>query len=100
MRDPFYEEVPKFFDMSLKELYSVKHPTAWTEFEEGKISEDVLVSSFFRDGRPFDSEGMKQMMVSNDDCCAVVTIAEASAGCKFLHNALTLMCVLSVCSVS
>ena len=64
VRDPFYEEVPTFFNMSLKQLYSVKHPTAWVEFERGEISEEALVSRFFRDGRAFDSEGMKRMMVS------------------------------------
>ena len=53
MRDPFYDEVPKFFDMTLKELYSVKHPTAWVEFERGQISEDALASKFFKDGRGF-----------------------------------------------
>ena len=62
--DPFYEEVPKFFGMSLKELYSMKHPTAWVEFERGEISEEILVSKFFRDSRAFDSEGMKLAMVS------------------------------------
>lgn len=64
VRDPFYEEVPKFFGMSLKELYSAKHPTAWVEFERGEISEEILVSRFFRDSRAFDSEGMKLAMVS------------------------------------
>ena len=64
VRDPFYAEVPAFFNMSLKELYGVKHPTAWVEFEKGEIGEDALVSSFFSDGRAFDSEGMKRMMVS------------------------------------
>ena len=64
MRDPFYDEVPKFFDMTLKELYRVKHPTAWIDFEKGQICEDALVSNFFKDGRSFDSEGMKRMMVS------------------------------------
>ena len=63
MKDPFYEDVPRFLKMSLKELYSLKHPTAWVEFERGEISEDVLVDRFFRDGRAFDSEGMKHMMV-------------------------------------
>lgn len=64
VRDPFYEEVPTFFHMSLKELYSLKHPTAWLEFERGEIGEEALVSRFFRDGRAFDSIGMKRMMVS------------------------------------
>ena len=59
--------------MSLKELYGIKHPTAWVKFEKGDISEDVLVSKFFRDGRTFDSEGMKSMMVSSYPLC----------GCRF-----------------
>ena len=63
VRDPFYDEVPKFFGMTLTELYSLKHPTAWVDFEKGHLTEDALVSSFFKDGRPFDSEGMKRMMV-------------------------------------
>ncbi|CAL5224888.1 g7647 [Coccomyxa viridis] len=53
--------------MSLNELYGIKHPTAWVEFEKGDISEDVLVSKFFRDGRTFDSEGMKRMMMEACD---------------------------------
>lgn len=55
------------FNMSLKELYSVKHPTAWVDFEKGEINEDVLVRKFFRDGRAFDSEGMKHMMVISEN---------------------------------
>ena len=68
VRDPFYEEVPKFFGMSLKELYSAKHPAAWVEFERGEISEEILVSKFFRDSRAFNSEGMKLAMVSPSLC--------------------------------
>lgn len=49
--------------MPLGELYSVKHPTAWVDFEKGDISKDVLVSRFFKDGRSFDSEGIGHMMV-------------------------------------
>ena len=41
----------------------MKHPTAWVDFEKGDISEDVLVSRFFKDGRSFDSEGIGHMMV-------------------------------------
>ena len=39
VRDPFYEDVPAFFGMSLKELIDCKHPTAWAEFEKGLIDE-------------------------------------------------------------
>ncbi|KAA8538920.1 hypothetical protein F0562_025612 [Nyssa sinensis] len=39
VRDPFYQDVPAFFRMSLKELIECKHPTAWIEFEKGLINE-------------------------------------------------------------
>lgn len=39
VRDPFYQDVPAFFGMSLKELIDIKHPTAWIEFEKGLIDE-------------------------------------------------------------
>lgn len=39
VRDPFYQDVPAFFGMSLKELIDCKHPTAWIEFEKGLIDE-------------------------------------------------------------
>ncbi|XP_048131153.1 flavin mononucleotide hydrolase 1, chloroplatic isoform X2 [Rhodamnia argentea] len=39
VRDPFYQDVPAFFGMPLKELIECKHPTSWIEFEEGVIDE-------------------------------------------------------------
>ncbi|KAG2693927.1 hypothetical protein I3760_08G118100 [Carya illinoinensis] len=48
--------------MSLKELIECKHPTAWIEFEKGMIDEVELSRIFFKDGRSFDLEGMKNCM--------------------------------------
>ncbi|GLT95499.1 hypothetical protein SLE2022_131780 [Rubroshorea leprosula] len=62
VRDPFYQDVPAFFGMSLKELIECKHPTAWMEFENGMINELELAGKFFKDGRPFDLEGLKNCM--------------------------------------
>ncbi|XP_043718621.1 flavin mononucleotide hydrolase 1, chloroplatic [Telopea speciosissima] len=62
VRDPFYEDVPGFFRMTLKELIECKHPTAWIEFEEGRINEMELAGKFFKDGRSFDMEGLKECM--------------------------------------
>ncbi|XVF56494.1 hypothetical protein PTKIN_Ptkin06aG0125700 [Pterospermum kingtungense] len=59
VRDPFYHDIPAFFGMSLKELIECKHPTAWVEFENGVINEEELARKFFKDGRPFDLEGLK-----------------------------------------
>ncbi|KAF3788585.1 hypothetical protein EJ110_NYTH19048 [Nymphaea thermarum] len=62
VRDPFYEDVPAFFGMPMKELLEAKHPTAWGEFEEGLINESELASKFFKDGRPLDLQGLKDCM--------------------------------------
>ncbi|RDY01813.1 Flavin mononucleotide hydrolase 1, chloroplatic [Mucuna pruriens] len=60
VRDPFYQDVPAFFGMSLKELLDCKHPTAWLEFEKGLIDEMELARKFFKDGRNFDLEGKRK----------------------------------------
>ena len=62
VHDPFYEEVPRLFGMSLEELIAIKHPSAWIEFERGEIDEDALAAKFFADGRSFDLAGLKQTM--------------------------------------
>ncbi|XP_077228131.1 haloacid dehalogenase-like hydrolase (HAD) superfamily protein [Tasmannia lanceolata] len=62
VRDPFYQDVPAFFRMPLKELLEIKHPTAWIEFEKGQINEMELATKFFKDGRPLDLEGLKECM--------------------------------------
>ncbi|KAJ8615781.1 hypothetical protein MRB53_035153 [Persea americana] len=62
VRDPFYQDVPAFFGMPMKELLETKHPTAWIEFEKGLINEMELAKKFFKDGRPFDLEGLKECM--------------------------------------
>lgn len=59
VRDPFREEMPAFFGMSLDELLAVKHPTAWVEFEHGDLSEPEFLARFFADGRPFDVDGFR-----------------------------------------
>ncbi|XP_048324237.2 flavin mononucleotide hydrolase 1, chloroplatic isoform X2 [Ziziphus jujuba] len=96
VRDPFYEDVPAFFGMSMEELIECKDPNAWIEFEKGWINENVehsisfctlafgvsmklrsnnsidlpglfsveLGRKFFKDGRPFDLEGLKNCMRS------------------------------------
>ncbi|KAJ9141341.1 hypothetical protein P3X46_031883 [Hevea brasiliensis] len=62
VRDPFYHDVPPFFGMSFEELIESKHPTAWIEFEKGMIDEMQLSKKFFKDGRSFDLEGLKNCM--------------------------------------
>ncbi|XP_022149951.1 LOW QUALITY PROTEIN: flavin mononucleotide hydrolase 1, chloroplatic [Momordica charantia] len=64
VRDPFYDDVPAFFRMSMEELLELKHPTIWLEFEKGMIDEAELEKRFFKDGRPVDFEGLKNCMKS------------------------------------
>ncbi|CAI5481127.1 unnamed protein product [Closterium sp. Yama58-4] len=62
VRDPFYHHIPNFFQMSMRELLQQKHPTAWVDFECGRISEHQLHQRFFADARPFDLQGLKATM--------------------------------------
>ncbi|XP_020527672.1 uncharacterized protein LOC18441834 isoform X3 [Amborella trichopoda] len=62
VRDPFYQDVPAFFRMPFKKLLNEKHPKAWIEFEEGLINEEELAKKFFKDGRHFDLQGLKECM--------------------------------------
>lgn len=59
VRDPFFEEMPAFFGLSLRELLKLKHPTAWVEFEHGHIDEHACMSKFFVDQRSFDVQAFK-----------------------------------------
>lgn len=54
VHDPFFEEMPRFFEMSFDSLLQAKHPDAWVEFELGARSQEEFLSAFFSDGRRFD----------------------------------------------
>lgn len=54
VHEPFHREMPEFFGMSMEELLATKHPTAWVEFELGRLTEEEFLGRFFRDGRAFD----------------------------------------------
>lgn len=62
--DPFYREVPRFFEMSFEELLAAKHPTAWSRFESGEIDERAMLEGFFRDGRAV-PPGLREFMASH-----------------------------------
>lgn len=67
VREPFLEDVPRFFGTSLGELIPLLSREVWFEFERGEIDEAGFVSRFFHDGRQFDSEGLKAAMVAGYD---------------------------------
>lgn len=54
VHEPFHVEMPAFFGLTLEELVRVKHPSAWIEFELGRMSEADFLRGFFADGRAFD----------------------------------------------
>ncbi|MDI3283921.1 HAD family phosphatase [Polyangium sp. 15x6] len=56
VRDPFHDVMPSFLGMTLPELLQHKHPTAWIDFELGRIDERTFLATFLP-GRPFDAEG-------------------------------------------
>jgi HAD superfamily hydrolase (TIGR01509 family) len=56
VHEPFHVEMPAFFGLTLEELMREKHPTAWIEFELGRMSERDFLHGFFRDARAFDHE--------------------------------------------
>jgi len=59
VHEPYYEELPAFFGMTLEQLGAAQHPTAWVEFEEGRIDEATYLAKFFRDGRSVDRETLR-----------------------------------------
>lgn len=60
VRDPFFEDMPAFFGLTLEELLRAKHPHAWVEFEHGVIDERECMARFFLDERRFDVEAFKR----------------------------------------
>lgn len=64
MWDPFYTEMPEFFNMKLPELLKLKDPTAWPDFEKGQISEEELYRNFFKDRREVNGSGLLHQMVN------------------------------------
>ena len=62
VHDPFYEEVPAFFGMTLDDLLAVKHPEAWRRCERGDMSVEDMERGFFADGRDYDIVGLRETM--------------------------------------
>ena len=62
VRDPFFTHMAGFLGLSFEELLARKHPTAWRDFELGKLDERALYASFFSDGSPIDGPGLKRCM--------------------------------------
>lgn len=62
VRDPFFRKVPAFFDMPLNELVQQLAPGRWVAFEYDEIDEETFLRGFFKDGRAYDSEGLRTLV--------------------------------------
>lgn len=56
VHDPFFEEMPSFFEMDFDAMLEAKHPTAWVEFELGRMDEQEFLDNFFSDRRHYDQD--------------------------------------------
>lgn len=63
VEDPFFTRVPAFFGLPFEELVKVKSPTAWLDFERGLIDEDEYARRAFVDGRAYDHDAFRALMV-------------------------------------
>jgi FMN hydrolase / 5-amino-6-(5-phospho-D-ribitylamino)uracil phosphatase len=63
--DPFFSKaLPELFGCSFEELLAAKHPTAWLDFEKGLIDEETYEKRAFTDGRAYDHDAMRALMVA------------------------------------
>jgi FMN hydrolase / 5-amino-6-(5-phospho-D-ribitylamino)uracil phosphatase len=62
VHDPFGVEIPAFFEITLRELIRIKHPSTWLRFEHGEIDGEEALSQFFADGHTFDHEAFIRMV--------------------------------------
>ena len=61
--EPYMEVLPKFFGMSLKELFARRDLHCWPAFERNEISEEDYFEASFKNIDPnLDGQKLKQMM--------------------------------------
>lgn len=60
VHDPFRNEMPAFFGVTLEGMLATKHPRAWIEFELDERDEASFLRDFFADGRAFDHAAFRE----------------------------------------
>lgn len=58
VRDPFHEDVPAAFGLTLAELLPLLRGETWIRFELGELTEQEFFTQYFRDGRAFDTRAL------------------------------------------
>lgn len=94
VRDPFRNDMPRFFGMSLAEMMAAKHPRAWIEFELSAWDEARFLENFFADGRAFDHAGFRECVFSGYELLPGVEeiLTRLRAGSVELHTASNYPC--------
>lgn len=60
--EPWFDVVPRFFGLTLPELYDAKDPRTYLDFEHGRITEHEYVERVFLDRREVNLEGLKSAL--------------------------------------
>lgn len=60
--DPFFNGFAEHLGLTFDELLAAKHPTAWLDFELGRLDEPGFISRFFADGRPLDGDALQRFL--------------------------------------
>ncbi len=60
--DPYMTEFPAFFNTTWPELLKVKHPTAWVDFELGRITEQEFFAIFWPEFGDVNLDDFHQML--------------------------------------
>ncbi len=63
VEDPFHRTIPAYFGLTLDELLAAKHPTAWVDFEGGRLTAEEYYGRMFADSRPVDGKGLESALV-------------------------------------
>ena len=57
--EPFEVDVPRFFGVTLADLYGLLTPGLWVDFEKNLVDETTFLQNFFADRRAYDHHGLK-----------------------------------------
>jgi HAD superfamily hydrolase (TIGR01509 family) len=61
--EPYFNDLPAYFGLTVEELRQQMHPTSWIDFEEGRLTEAEYYRQFFRDGRPLDTGRLRERLL-------------------------------------
>ena len=78
--DPFPTEMLAFFGLTLPQMTAQRHPTAWVDFESGKLGEDEFYEIFLAGDPMIDGDAMRRML--QDTYCYIPGMEELLGSLK------------------